>query len=43
LTPHIGTATRQMREEIATIVVDNILAFLGGAKPPNIYNSEVLA
>ena len=43
LTPHIGTATRQMREEIATIVVDNILAFLGGAKPPNIYNPQVLA
>lgn len=43
LTPHIGTATGQMRAEIAEIVVDNILAFLGGTRPPNIYNPDVLA
>jgi glyoxylate reductase len=41
LTPHIGTATRQMREEVAGIVVDNILSFLRGERPPNIRNPEV--
>ena len=30
LTPHLGSATPEVREEMANIVVDNILAFLGG-------------
>jgi glyoxylate reductase len=41
LTPHIGTATREMREELASMVVRNILAFMEGARPPNLYNPEV--
>jgi glyoxylate reductase len=41
LTPHIGTATRDMRAEIASIVVHNIEAFLRGERPPNVYNPEI--
>ena len=41
LTPHIGTATREMRAEIASIVVHNIEAFLRGDRPPNVCNPEV--
>lgn len=41
LTPHIGTATREMREEIAAIVVQNITVFLRGDRPPNVHNPEV--
>jgi len=43
LTPHIGSAARETRERIASIVVDNILAFLRGERPPNLYNPEVWA
>jgi len=42
LTPHIGSAARETRERIAGIVVDNILAFLAGDRPPNLINAEVL-
>jgi glyoxylate reductase len=42
LTPHLGSANVETREEMAGIVVDNILAFLDGRKPPNIVNPEVL-
>ncbi len=41
LTPHIGSAGRGTRERIAAIVADNILAFLRGERPPNLYNPEV--
>jgi glyoxylate reductase len=41
LTPHLGTATREMRAEIASIVVHNIEAFLRGERPPNVYNPEI--
>jgi hypothetical protein len=30
-----------MREELASMVVRNILAFMEGARPPNLYNPEV--
>jgi glyoxylate reductase len=43
LTPHLGSATPEVREEMAGIVVDNILAFLGGHKLPNCVNPEVFA
>ncbi|MGB6534469.1 MAG: D-glycerate dehydrogenase [Xanthobacteraceae bacterium] len=43
LTPHIGSATPEVREEMAGIVVDNILAFLTGHKLPNCVNPEVFA
>ncbi len=41
LTPHIGSAARDTREQIAHIVVDNILAFLGGRRPPFVANPQV--
>jgi glyoxylate reductase len=43
LAPHLGSATVEVREEMANIVVDNILAFLTGKTPPNCVNPEVLA
>ncbi|MDR7544517.1 MAG: D-glycerate dehydrogenase [Armatimonadota bacterium] len=43
LTPHLGSAARQMRERMASVVADNILAFLRGDRPPNLHNPEVYA
>jgi glyoxylate reductase len=43
LTPHLGSAVPEVREEMANIVVDNILAFLGGHKLPNCVNPQVFA
>ena len=42
LNPHLGSATVEVREEMANIVVDNIEALLGGRTPPNCVNPEVL-
>jgi glyoxylate reductase len=43
LTPHLGSATPEVREAMAAIVVDNILALLGGHKLPNCVNRQVFA
>jgi glyoxylate reductase len=43
LTPHLGSATPETREAMAGMVVDNILAFLGGHKLPNCVNPQVFA
>jgi glyoxylate reductase len=43
LAPHLGSATGETREEMANIVVDNILAFLAGTRPPNCVNPQVLS
>ena len=43
LAPHLGSATVEVREEMANIVVDNILAFLDGKTPPNCVNPQVFA
>jgi len=43
LTPHIGSATPEVRAAMADIVVDNILAFLEGKKLPNCVNPQVFA
>ena len=43
LTPHLGSAVTEVREKMANIVVDNILAVLEGKRPPNIVNPEVLS
>ena len=43
LAPHLGSATPEVREEMADIVVDNILAFLAGHKLPNCVNPQVFA
>jgi glyoxylate reductase len=41
LTPHIGSAEQDTREVIAGVVVDNILAYARGERPPNVFNPEV--
>jgi glyoxylate reductase len=41
LTPHVGSATSELREQMAMIVVDNILAVLDGRRPPNCFNPEI--
>ncbi len=43
LNPHLGSATVEVREEMANIVVDNIEALHGGGTPPNCVNPETLA
>jgi glyoxylate reductase len=42
-TPHLGSAVAEVREQMANIVVDNILALLAGKPPPNCINPQVLA
>jgi glyoxylate reductase len=41
LTPHLGSAVGELREQMAHVVVDNIQAVLKGEHPPNLYNPEV--
>ncbi len=41
LTPHLGSAVRELRESMAHIVVDNIVALLQGKRPPNCWNPEI--
>jgi glyoxylate reductase len=41
LTPHLGSAVRELREQMAHIVVDNILAIIDGKQPPNCWNPEI--
>jgi glyoxylate reductase len=43
LTPHLGSAVLEVRETMAHIVVDNIMAILAGQQPPNCFNPEVYA
>ena len=42
LTPHLGSATLEVREDMANIVVDNIEVLLAGRVPPNCVNPQVL-
>jgi len=42
LNPHLGSATPEVREEMANIVVDNVEALLAGRTPPNCVNPQVL-
>jgi glyoxylate reductase len=42
LNPHLGSATREVREQMANIVVDNIVALLEGRNPATCVNPEVL-
>lgn len=41
LTPHLGSAVTDLRESMANVVVDNILAILDGRRPPNCWNPEI--
>ncbi len=43
LTPHLGSAVAELRETMAHVVVDNILAILDGQEPPNCWNPEIYA
>jgi len=43
LTPHLGSAVAELREIMANIVVDNILAVLADKQPPNCWNTEIYA
>jgi glyoxylate reductase len=43
LNPHLGSATSEVREQMANIVVDNIEALIDGRMPPNCVNPQVLA
>jgi glyoxylate reductase len=42
LAPHLGSAVVELREEMAHVVVDNIMAILEGRLPPNCLNPQVL-
>jgi len=41
LTPHLGSAVNELREQMAHVVVDNVQALLAGERPPNLYNPEI--
>jgi glyoxylate reductase len=41
LTPHLGSAVAELREAMAHVVVDNIVAVLEGRQPPNCWNPEI--
>ena len=41
LTPHLGSAVKELRESMANVVADNILAVLEGKRPPNCWNAEI--
>src|SRR5712692_5216432 len=43
LTPHLGSAVAELREAMAHVVVDNIVAVLEGRQPPNCWNPEIYA
>ncbi len=43
LVPHIGSAVADLREQMAHVVVDNILAVIEGRRPPNCWNPEIYA
>jgi glyoxylate reductase len=41
LTPHVGSGVTELRERMAQVVVDNILAVMAGQRPPNCVNPEI--
>ena len=41
LTPHLGSAVTELRESMANVVADNIMAVLDGRQPPNCWNPEI--
>ena len=40
-TPHMGSAVTELREAMANVVVDNIVALIEGRKAPNCWNVEI--
>jgi glyoxylate reductase len=43
LTPHMGSAERELRDAMANVAVDNILAVLAGREAPNCWNKQIYA
>lgn len=41
LTPHLGSAVTELRESMANVVADNIMAVLEGRRPLNCWNPEI--
>ena len=41
LTPHIGTATRELRIDMARTAADNVMAAIKGERAPNVVNPQV--
>jgi glyoxylate reductase len=41
LAPHLGSAVMDVREAMANVVADNIMAIIDGRRPPNCINPEV--
>ena len=42
LTPHIASASVETRTKMATIAVENVIAFFDGRRPPTLLNPEAL-
>ena len=42
LAPHIGSATHKTRTRMATLVAENLIAFLKGEIPPTLVNKDVI-
>jgi phosphogluconate 2-dehydrogenase len=40
-TPHMGSATHETREAMASCAVDNLLSALAGERPANLVNEEL--
>jgi len=43
LAPHIASASVETRTRMASIAVDNVIAFFDGRRPPTILNPEILS
>jgi glyoxylate reductase len=41
LTPHLGSAVFELRDQMANLVTDNVIAVLEGRVPPNCVNPEI--
>ena len=40
--PHISSGSIETRAKMSEMVAENLMAFFGGQKPPNLVNIEVL-
>ena len=43
ITPHMGSAVKELRAAMAEVAVDNIFAVIDGRQPPNCWNPEIFA
>jgi glyoxylate reductase len=42
LTPHIGSATWESRDQMSMLAAENMIAMIKGETPPNLLNPEAL-